>query len=62
MLYLPAISVFVWVRINNLLGKDTLSNMFQNIIMTMIMMIMCSHSLAINRYIVENIYGDQDLI
>ena len=62
MLYLPAMSVFVWVRINNLLGKDTLSNMFQNIIMTMIMMIMCSHSLAINRYIVENIYGDQDLI
>ena len=62
MLYLPAMSVFVWVRINNLLGEDTLSNMFQNIIMTMIMMIMCSHSLAINRYIVENIYGDQDLI
>ena len=62
MLYLPAMSVFVWVRINNLLGEDTLSNMFQNIIMTMIMKIMCSHSLTINRYIVENIYGDQDLI
>ena len=62
MLYLPAMSVFVWVRINNLLGKDTLSNMFQNIIMTMIMMIMCRHSLTINRHIVENIYCDQDLI